>query len=147
MTGTGKNTQKGKAAKKPARAGSRPIARKDSKAEMWKRKFEDEHERRVALLERMAERGLDADELLSEAGRDRLLIMRFLRETHGDISTSPRSLYLLPKSIRMEIRGFMYEKLGDDPRAHPRINEALAKPKASRRKRKEDAFHEPDRIF
>jgi hypothetical protein len=103
-------------------------------------KYQEEHMRRVALLERMAERGIESAELLSEVSRDRLMIMDYLRQEHGSIRYSPRSLYKMPSPLKQTARNFMYEKLGDSVRAKGRINEALSKPKKSSRISKEPEF-------
>lgn len=134
MASGGRQSIDGDAVCPNAYAGPCPACSGGCLAEMWKRKFEEEHEKRVTLLEVIAERGIINHELLSEADQDRITIMLYLRRNHRSIRISPRKLSALPDSIRQEVRDYMYVVLGNDLRAKPRINEALGKGKRSKRR-------------
>jgi hypothetical protein len=94
----------------------------DSEYNALKEKYDE-------LLEKTAAFGIDAYEQLSQVQKDRLMVMRFLRDKHGAIKYSPQTLYLLPPGLRQECRDFLHVHFAGNPYANRRIDEIFARPK------------------
>ena len=95
------------------------------------------------LLRRVADVGLPAYGMLSRTERDKLMILEFLRSKHGKLKVGPQTLYTLSPNMRQECRDYMYLKLGDNPFAKQRIDEALGKPKKSRKRQEDNNYSAP----
>ncbi len=69
---------------------------------------------------------------LSQVQRDKMVAMAFLREKHGRLKVSPRTLHTMRDKLKQECRDYLYMAFGNDPKAKKRIDEVFAKPKKSR---------------
>jgi hypothetical protein len=94
----------------------------------WQKKYYE-------LLEKTAGFGINAYGQLSQVQKDRLLVMEFLREKHGNIKYSPHTIHKLPQKLKQECRDVLHVQFADNPNANRRIDEVFAKPRRSRVRR------------
>ncbi len=95
-------------------------------------RYDELQENYTHLLERLADQYILLNSTLSQVQQDKLIVMAFLREKHGLLRVSPRTLHTMRNKIKQECRDYLYLAFGNDPRAKKRIDEVFAKPKKSR---------------
>lgn len=77
---------------------------------------------------------LDALISMSQGDRYRLVVIKFIREKHGSVKVTARTLHTLKKNIKQEAKDYLYLFLGNNPKAKQIVDEVFRSPRKSVRR-------------
>jgi hypothetical protein len=94
-------------------------------AQYWRQKYE-------ALRDRMLEVGFTAFDMLDDKQKYRLVVMQYLRDSHGELKISTESLHTLKPEVKREAMDFLYAVLRGNLRRKDIVHEVFREPRKGR---------------